>query len=221
MLAPAPAPQNPWATNDGASALVEHLLTLAPNGRHIIAIAGAPGSGKSTFSAYLADRLNLRQRGAAAVVPMDGFHYDDGLLRAQNTLARKGAPFTFDVGGMYALLHRLKANTEAEIAVPVFDRNLEISRAAARLIARDTPLLLVEGNYLLLDQPPWTALRPLFDMTVFLSVTLDVLETRLVQRWIDHGLTPDAACARARDNDLANAKLVLTHSTAADLTLTE
>jgi pantothenate kinase len=210
---------NLWAKNDKASRLIEHLLTL--DGRHIIAIAGSPGSGKSTLSDHLATALNQHSPGCAAIVPMDGFHYDDAVLRARNTLHRKGAPHTFDVGGMAVLLRRLKDNTEDDIAVPVFDRSREVSRAGGRLIAQDTPLLLVEGNYLLLDQHPWAQLRPSYDLTVFLSVPLATLEKRLVQRWIDHGLDLAAAEKRASDNDLENAKLIMSQSVAADVTLTE
>lgn len=210
---------SPWSDNPAAAALVERLFAL--KGRRIVAIAGAPGSGKSALSDHLARVLNQRRPGFAAIVPMDGFHYDDAVLKERGTLQRKGAPFTFDVGGMASLLARLKQNTEAEIAVPVFDRRLEISRAGGRLIAQATPLLLLEGNYLLLDQQPWAQLRPLYDLTIFLSVAMPELERRLVRRWTEHGLDPAAARKRARDNDLENAKLIVEHSLAADVTLTE
>lgn len=210
---------NPWSDNTAASALIERLAGL--KGRQVIAIAGAPGSGKSALSDHLARALNQRRPGFAAIVPMDGFHYDDAVLKERGTLSRKGAPYTFDVGGMASLLARLKQNTEAEIAVPVFDRSLEISRAGGRLIAQTTPLLLVEGNYLLLDQQPWAQLRPLYDLTAFLSVAMPELERRLVRRWLDHGLDPEAARKKARENDLENAKLIVGHSLAADVILTE
>ena len=148
-------------------------------------------------------------------------HYDDAVLRERGMLARKGAPQTFDVGGLRALLTRLRANLEDQIAVPVFDRDLEISRAGGRLIAASTPLLLVEGNYLLLDQQPWSGLRPIFDLTIRLDVPRAELERRLLTRWLDQGMTPPEAKAKAFGNDLPNADLVLAHSQVADITLTQ
>jgi pantothenate kinase len=199
--------------------LVTRLVGLASQGRRLVAIAGAPGSGKSTFSCELCKRLNARSSGIAAAVQMDGFHYDDAVLRSRGTLARKGAPFTFDVGGLRALLERLRTNQEAEIAVPVFDRELEVSRASARLIPRAVPLILVEGNYLLLDEAPWRQLRPLFDLTVALVVPEEELERRLIDRWIGLDLDRSEAEERARTNDLDNARRVLAHSAPADIEL--
>jgi pantothenate kinase len=199
--------------------LVTRLVGLASQGRRLVAIAGAPGSGKSTFNCELCKRLNARSSGLAAAVQMDGFHYDDAVLRSRGTLARKGAPFTFDVGGLRVLLERLRANREAEIAVPVFDRELEVSRAGARLISQAVPLILVEGNYLLLDEAPWRELRPLFDLTIALVVPGEELERRLIDRWIGLGLDRSAAEERARNNDLENARRVLSHSAPADIAL--
>jgi pantothenate kinase len=210
-----PAVEGEWPTDD----LEARLVALAAQGRRLVAIAGAPGSGKSTFSDGLCRRLNARSAGLAAIVQMDGFHYDDAILSARGTLARKGAPFTFDVGGLRALLERLRANREDEIAVPVFDRELEISRASARIVGREVRLVLVEGNYLLLDEEPWRALRPLFDLTIALVVPEEVLERRLIDRWIDLGLDRDAAEKRARTNDLENARRILAHSAPADIDL--
>lgn len=197
--------------------LIGLLLELDSTRRHLIAITGSPGSGKSTLSDALAARLNGVRPSSAAVVPMDGFHYDDAVLKAHGTLPRKGAPHTFDVDGLIALIQRLRANEEPAIAVPLFDRALEISRAAARLVPRATPLVLVEGNYLLIDQAPWSALRPLFDLTVHLVVPEAELERRLIDRWLRQGLPQSAAETRARGNDLVNARLVTQHSAPADI----
>ena len=120
--------------------------------RRIVAVVGAPGSGKSGFARRLEARLAGRV--AAQVLAMDGFHYDDLVLEARGQRARKGAPFTFDTGGLAATLGRLAADA-GDVAVPVFDRSIEIARAGARIIEAATRLVIVEGNWLLLDEPGW------------------------------------------------------------------
>ena len=178
-------------------------------GRQIIAISGPPGAGKSFFADLLSARLPN-----TAIVPMDGFHFDDAVLEARNLRPRKGAPHTFDVRGLESLLARLRKNTEAEIAVPVFDRELEISRNAARVIARDVQHIIVEGNYLLLRKPPWDGLARFFDRTVFLDVPEPVLCERLEARWRD--MTPEARAVKLEENDFPNMRLVLEESARAE-----
>ncbi|SMO81443.1 nucleoside triphosphate hydrolase [Paracoccus laeviglucosivorans] len=203
-----------------AADLLPRLMTLAAKGRQLVALAGPPGSGKSTIAEALHRAINAHTPATSAILPMDGFHYDDAVLRERGALSRKGAPHTFDVGGFRALLARLRANAEAEIAVPVFDRRLEISRAGARIIPQTTPLIIVEGNYLLLDSPPWTELAGQFDLTIALDVPMPVLRQRLIGRWLDHGMTLTEAEAKALGNDLPNAETVQAHGRAADITLT-
>lgn len=196
-----------------AEAVAAAVATRAAGpARFLVGLAGAPGAGKSTLAAALAGRLP-----AARVVPMDGFHYDNAVLEARGLLARKGAPETFDVAGFLHLLKRLR--TEDEVAIPVFDRAIDLARAGADVVLPRDRVLIVEGNYLLLDRTPWTELRPLFDLTVFLEVPEAELERRLVQRWLDHGLAPDAARARALGNDIPNARHVARHSARAELVL--
>jgi len=189
--------------------------------RCVVAIAGAPGSGKSTLAEALVEDLNRGAGGAAALIPMDGFHFDDLYLGPAGLLPRKGAPETFDVGGYAHMLRRVRAGDEPAVAVPVFDRSIEIARAGARLIPAEVPIILTEGNYLLLDRAPWIDLAPLFDLTIFLDVPEAELERRLIRRWREHGHDPVVAEAKAMDNDIPNARLVATASRAADITLTQ
>ncbi|MFD1198266.1 nucleoside/nucleotide kinase family protein [Brucella gallinifaecis] len=189
------------------------------DGRLTVAIAGPPGAGKSTISEYLRDAINQGEAGPAVIVPMDGFHLDNAILDERGLRSRKGSPPTFDCAGFAALLERLK-NTSEDVVIPVFDRKLDLARAGASVVAADHRILLVEGNYLLLDCEPWTRLAPFFDMTIFLNVSFLELERRLIQRWIDHGHTPDAARKRALCNDIPNAELVISSSRKANYIVT-
>jgi len=185
--------------------------------RRLVAVAGAPGSGKSRFAEALAEALAGRV--AAAALPMDGFHFDDTVLLARGDRPRKGAPHTFDIDGFAVLLDRLAADDGRAIAVPVFDRAIEIARAGARIIGPETRLVVVEGNYLLLDDPAWAPLRRAFDLTVFLDVPEPLLARRLEARWTDHGLSPEAIRAKLEENDLPNARRVARGSVPADVVI--
>lgn len=171
-------------------------------GRFIAALAGPPGAGKSTLAEALVQMLG----GAARVVPMDGFHFDDAILTARGQRQRKGAPETFDVAGYRHLLTRLR--DEDEVAIPVFDRALELSRGSADLVTADHRILITEGNYLLLDEAPWTGLADFFDLTVMIDVPESELDRRLLDRWAFYGKTPEAARAWIDGNDLPNIRRV-------------
>jgi pantothenate kinase len=199
----------------GHAPLLERIAASGPN-RLMVAIAGPPGAGKSSFAQALVEALNADGSESAAVVAMDGFHYDDGLLEARGLRSRKGSPATFDVGGFRHLLLRLRARDEAEVAVPVFDRRLEIARAGARIVAARSRVLIIEGNYLLLNQEPWRQLAPLFDLTVMLRLSRSGLENRLIQRWLCHGFSEAEARAKVLGNDLPNIDVVLEDSRNAD-----
>jgi pantothenate kinase len=195
------------------------LHPRAGGGRVIVALAGAPGAGKSTVAERLVAQVNGGQPGQAALLAMDGYHFDDLHLGPAGLLPRKGAPETFDVGGLRHTLLRLRAGDEPFVAVPVFDRQIEIARAGANLIAASVPVIVVEGNYLLLDQPPWDALSGLFDVTVFVDVPEPVLRQRLVARWQGFGLTEAEIAAKLEENDLPNGRLIAAQSRVPDYRL--
>lgn len=197
-------------------ALADRLAARATgHARFVVALAGPPGAGKSTLAAALVAALEQRAPGEVALVAMDGFHLDNAVLAARGLLARKGAPETFDVLGYREALVRIRAGS-GEVAVPVFDRELDLARAGAAVVGPHHRIIVTEGNYLLLDLPPWDGLGHLFDHTVFLAVPKDVLHQRLLRRWLDHGLAPEAAAARAEGNDMVNARLVLDRRRAAN-----
>lgn len=185
----------------------------AGRARLVVAIAGPPGAGKSTLAEAL---LPLFPEGSASIVPMDGFHYDNAVLEQRGLLPRKGAPETFDVGGLAATLKRIRAGDE-DVVVPLFDRAADLARSGAAVIPRGIRFVLVEGNYLLSDEEPWESLAPLFDFTVFLDVAQPVLERRLVERWLLHGHSSDEAVERAFSNDIPNARRVLARRRPADV----
>ncbi|KJS20401.1 MAG: nucleoside triphosphate hydrolase [Hoeflea sp. BRH_c9] len=195
------------------------LARAGASRRFIMALAGPPGAGKSTLSEALVAEFDRRGQGAA-IVPMDGFHLDNAVLEARGMLARKGAPFTFDADGYAALLKRLREEQDRDIAVPVFDRSLDLARAGGSIITADHRFLIAEGNYLLLPEAPWAQMAELFDLTVMLAAPLEELRERLVGRWLAQGLSPQDALARAMSNDIPNAELVVKSSVTADLEIT-
>ncbi|GAM26951.1 hypothetical protein SAMD00019534_101260 [Acytostelium subglobosum LB1] len=209
--------------------IVEDLATAIlkrsseKNGERIlVAIAGPPGAGKSTISHLLCQRLNVTTtQPMTTIVPMDGFHLDNCILRERNQLARKGSPPTFDVEGFRVLLTRLKSRETGsqDIVIPVFDRTLDLARAGGSVVQSDHNILLVEGNYLLLNQVPWNALSEYFDMSIFVQASRPVLEQRLIQRWLDNDHTQEQAIRRALSNDIPNAIFTLDHSSKATITI--
>ncbi len=191
--------------------------------RTIVAIAGPPASGKSTLAETVVQSLNAQQSSAvpqATLVPMDGYHLDNRLLETRGLLTRKGAPETFDAVGFCTAVKALQS-ARHESFHPKFDRQMDLAIANAIAVHPNTPIVVVEGNYLLMDSEPWRTLRSVFAVTVFVSPTLEELESRLQQRWIKHGFDPSSALQRATTNDLPNAELVIRESRKADLTLNQ
>jgi pantothenate kinase len=118
------------------------------------------------------------------------------------------------------MLQRLKANEDDVVAIPVFDRSIEIARAGGRLIPRSTGIIICEGNYLLARQAPWDRLRPIFDFTVFVDVDEDELQRRLRERWRGHGLAEAEVDRKVEENDLPNGLSIIATSAEPDLRLT-
>ena len=181
--------------------------------RHFIALAGPPASGKSTISEKLNKDLNIKGF-PSDILQMDGFHFDDAILSSKNLLPRKGSPETFDVMGLKSFLIRLAS--EPEVIVPIFDRSLELSRSSAVTITENVKIIIVEGNYLLLNSHPWNILNDYFDSSIMIHCEESTLEKRLIERWKGHDLNQDRINQKVYENDLPNGVNVIQNSIEAD-----
>lgn len=189
------------------AALARRIEKLATGrDRFIVAIAGPPGSGKSTLAAALAAEI----RALSCIIPMDGFHLDDESLSARGSLQRKGAPDTFDLEGFAQLVVALRRRTKDRF--PTFDRGADCVIPDGGTVPTNARILIIEGNYLLFDEPGWDALAKEWDASVWIDVPDTVLEDRLIQRWIDQGMPLHAARDRAQSNDMKNAHRVQTRA---------
>lgn len=186
---------------------------LAPGTRTILGITGAPGSGKSTFAAWLQEQLGP---GTSVVVPMDGFHLGNAIIEGTPLRDRKGAIDTFDGGGYLSLLRRLARRDEAVVYAPEFRRTLDEPVAASIAVAADVPLVITEGNYLLAEQEPWKEVRAQLDEVWFLETPPALRLQRLVDRHVSFGMGSQAALAWATGPDEANARLIQAGRPAAD-----
>ena len=180
----------------------------------MLGITGAPGAGKSTLATALAGALGQD----VAVVGMDGYHLADAELRRLDRLDRKGAPDTFDSFGYAALLQRLRERHDPVVYAPLFDRGLEEPIGSAVAVGRDIPLVVTEGNYLLLDGDGWPAARRAIDVVWFLELPERVRVDRLTARHESFGMPPTTARRRATTGvDGVNAALIDATRSRADL----
>ena len=185
--------------------LLDRARALADRpGRTVLGITGPPAAGKST----LAERLVMELGVAAAYVPLDGFHLAHQLLVENGTVERKGAPDTFDAAGYVALLRRLRDPAEGTVYAPRFDRDIEDSIANAIPVPPEVPLVITEGNYLLLRSGPWAQVAGLLDEVWYVDLAEDTRLRRLIGRHMEFGRDSAEARDRATGSDQRNAVLV-------------
>ncbi|SDN22756.1 nucleoside/nucleotide kinase family protein [Allokutzneria albata] len=195
--------------------LLERASALVvPGGRRLLGITGAPGAGKSTLAERLAAELGER----AVLVGMDGFHLAQRELERLGRAERKGAPDTFDAHGYLDLLVRLRrAEPGVTVYAPEFRREIEEPVACAVPVPAEVPLVITEGNYLLLADDPWHRLREVLDEVWFLAPDEDLRISRLVARHERYGRTHEEAENRALGSDQSNAVRVAETMSRADL----
>jgi pantothenate kinase len=199
------------AVADRAAALVEPAR--AAGRRVLLGITGPPAAGKSSIAAAVAAAVP-----GAVVVPMDGFHLTTAELQRRGWVEERGTPRTFDAEGYVALLRRVRAGDS--VRAPAFDRCVEEPVPDAIVVPRSAPLVITEGNYLLLDVAPWCSIRALLDEVWFVEVPEPVRLERLIARHVEFGRTPAQARERAtRGSDAANARLVTSAASRADVVI--
>ncbi|KAM3272165.1 hypothetical protein ACQJBY_042397 [Aegilops geniculata] len=189
--------------------LAEHLLSVLKSidnldSKYIVGLAGPPGAGKSTVASEVVRRVNMRwsQKHAedsslnsdediATMLPMDGFHLYRSQLDAME-------------GSVYA---------------PSFDHGVGDPVENDIFVKPQHKIVIVEGNYLLLEEDVWREIRDMFDEKWFIDIAIDVSMQRVLQRHIGTGKEPDVATWRISYNDRPNAELIMESKKAADLVI--
>ena len=190
-------------SNEEAKAIV--VERAAESQRTIIGIIGKPGGGKSTLSKYLLKGIDPT---LVSVVPMDGFHLSNKVLKELGRSDRKGAQDTFDVKGFTTLIERIKLDSADPIYYPIFDRSIEESIASQGVVYPSTRVVIVEGNYLMHDKDGWQEISPLLDQSWYAYLDEDIRISRLISRHIAFGKDPESAKAWAKGSDQVNAELI-------------
>jgi pantothenate kinase len=186
---------------DDASALLESIRGVHERGqRRLVGVTGPPGAGKTHLATFLGRSI---AEAVVGIVPMDGFHLANEVLELAGTRQHKGRPDTFDVAGFINLLDRLRRRETGTIYAPRFRREIEEPIAGSIAIDNEADLVIVEGNYLLLDEAPWDAIAPRLDATYYLDTPEAIRAERLLARhrqtygnrareWIDRVDRPNA-----------------------------
>lgn len=208
--------------------LASFLLNKSSGARRfVVGIAGPPACGKSAFTALLSAVCSALAHGpVAAAVGMDGWHYPNQYLDTHTIVHQsveialrklKGAPASFDTAGLMTFLQQVRE--QPSLAYPLYSRHLHDPVPQAARIDNQQRLVLIEGNYLLLDQPPWDALADLFDLTIFLTAPRAQLILSLRERHLRGGKASETVEQHLQFSDIPNIDLILLHSKPADISV--
>ncbi|MBX2850786.1 MAG: hypothetical protein KTR15_03460 [Phycisphaeraceae bacterium] len=216
-------PPPPIITLDeaGVVRLTQELIQRHARGgrRGILAIAGVPGSGKSTLAKAVIDALNTAQPAVAVGLPMDAYHMTNAKLETLGLRNRKGSVQTFEAQHYFKHLAQVRDATK-RVSLPTFDRTIGEPVYTGRpehVADKQTRYVITEGNYLLLDSLPWTAIDQLADLRVWIDIPAERAKRQTIQRHIQFGRTPQEAKLWYETNDQLNADLITQQSRHADL----
>jgi putative kinase len=190
--------------------LVDRLFAMKSkkDGRLVAYLVGPPGSGKSTLSLMLQHLADEREPGALQALPMDGFHHTAAYIASHTAIrdgevvpmARvKGSPESFDFEKLEAAIRALRLGP---VRWPAYDRRLhDVVEDATQVTGGIT---LVEGNWLLLDEPGFSGIRGLCDFSIALSADEALLKDRLIERKLLGGSIREKAEAHVDFCDMPN-----------------
>lgn len=215
------------AINEIFLPLLDRLSTMQreKNRRILVMLAAPPGAGKSTLASFL-QKLSEENDALSDIqaIGMDGFHRRQEYLTSHTTIRDgqevtmvdiKGAPVTFDLDLLKERIKRVL--NEKKVSWPSYDRHLHNPVDDAILVEKD--IVLLEGNYLLLDEDGWKDLKEMADYSIFISADENLLRERLIDRKIKSGNTRGVAEKFVDYSDMANVRLCLNKSSRADLVL--
>nr|AWI66871.1 nucleoside/nucleotide kinase family protein [Piromyces sp.] len=207
--------------------LLEKLTELQKkkSKRILVILAAPPGAGKSTLCSYL-EKLSKETENVKEIqaIGMDGFHRLQEYLTSHKTIRDgeeilmvkiKGAPETFDLP---LLIERIQKVTSGEnCGWPIYDRTLH--NPVDNVITVTSDIILLEGNYLLLNESGWTDIEKYADYTILLKANEDMLRNRLINRKAASGNSIEVATSFVDYSDMVNVRTCLQKSKKADLIL--
>ncbi|KAI3038551.1 hypothetical protein CBS76997_8449 [Aspergillus niger] len=194
--------------------------------RLLVAIAGIPGSGKTTTASAVAQQLRAEsQPNKIALISMDGFHLSraalDTLPNREEAYIRRGAPWTFDAVRFVTFVQQLRqwadstpfpsdggsSSDATVIYAPSFDHEAKDPIENGMVVTSDASIIIIEGNYLLLNEEHWRDVSQLVDYRIFVDADLQEARGRVARRHVSAGIekTLEDGFRRVDSNDYLNA----------------